>query len=433
MKLANSLRYRLVAGIMGLVMVVCLVFAVGLDFAFNGAEQRLFDDHIKKDVDSFMDQYLLAPEIISLPHRNFRVYIYTRNSKSTLPDFLRNLSSDDDEVTVDNRNYHIITRELADKSFYFLFDDSSFERFENSMGVSILAIALTLCLSAALLGLAITKLIIGPVTDLATRVGRLGQPDSEVDPGTLKTFDEMDVLENAFNSYHARIAEFLKREQEFSADASHELRTPLMAIRSAAENLRHERSSEPRIQELATRIIRSCDQMSAVTEALLLLARERSIPAEKLEVLNVAGYLSEQLDLLAPMLKLRHIKVEVNEQTALNLRVYKVALHIVIGNILKNAVQHSRSDVIHIVLAENSLEVEDFGRGIPESDQDILFKRSSQRGSGDGENTGIGLALAKRFCDEFGWKLDLVSSQGHGTRVRVEFGRSAVVAEALAG
>ena len=413
---------------MGLVMAVCLVFAIGLDFAFNGAEQRLFDDHIKKDVDSYMEQYSMAPEIITLPHKDFQVYIYTRDSKSSLPDYLRNLSSDDDEVTVGNRDYHIISRQTGDKSFYFLFDDSSFEKFENTLGFSILAISLTLCISAALLGLSIAKLIIGPATDLAMRVGRLGQSDLEVDPGRHKTFDEMEVLENAFNSYHARIAKFLKREQEFSADASHELRTPLMAIRGAAENLRHERSAEPRIQELVTRIIRSCDQMSAVTEALLLLAREKNIPADKLEVLNVANYLREQLDLLAPLLNMRNIKVEINEQAPLNLRVYKVALHIVIGNILKNAVQHSRSDVIRITMAENSLEVEDFGHGIPATEQGTLFKRSSQRGSGDGENTGIGLSLAKRFCDEFGWWLNLVSSPGHGTRVRVEFGRSRAAA-----
>jgi len=433
MKLTNSLRYRLIAGIVGLVMAVCLVFAVGLDFAFNGAEQRLFDDHIKKDVDSFMEQYSQAPDIVTLPHKDFQIYIHTLPDKSPLPDFLRNLSSDDDEVTVGNRDYHIITRQTADKSFYFLFDDSSFEKFEHTLGFSILAISLTLCLSAALLGLSIAKLIIGPVTNLAMRVSRLGQPDSETDPGRHKTFNEIEVLENAFDSYHARIAEFLKREQEFSADASHELRTPLMAIRSAAENLRHERSTEPRIQELVTRIIRSCDQMSAVTEALLLLARERNIPADKLEVLNVADYLREQLDLLASLLKMRNIKVEINEQAPLNLRVYKVALHIVIGNILKNAVQHSRSDVIRITLAESSLEVEDFGHGIPVSQHGALFKRSSQRESDGGENTGIGLALAKRFCDEFGWNLDLVSYPGRGTRVRVEFGRSAVTAEALAG
>jgi signal transduction histidine kinase len=433
MKLTNSLRYRLVAGIMGLVLAICLVFAVGMGVAFNGAEQRLFDDHIEKDVDSFMEQYSLAPQLITLPHKDFQVYTRAQNDKTPLPDFLRNLSSDDDEVTVGNRDYHIITRQTADKSFYFLFDDSSFEKFENSMSVSVLAISLSLCLFAAFLGLSIAKLIIGPVTDLAMRVGRLEQPDSEVDPGRLKTFDEMDVLEKAFASYRARIAEFMKREHEFSADASHELRTPLMAIHSAAENLRHERSAEPRIQELVSRIIRSCDQMSAVTEALLLLAREKNIPAEKLEVLNVADYLREQLDLLAPLLKMRKIKVEINEQASLNLSVYKVALHIVIGNILKNAVQHSRSDVIRIILAGNSLEVEDFGRGIPESDQGMLFNRSSQRESDGGENTGIGLALAKRFCDEFCWNLDLVSSPGRGTRVRVEFGRSVVMAEALAG
>ena len=257
MKLTNSLRYRLVAGIMGLVLVVCLIFILGLNFTFEGAEQRLFDDHIKKDVDSFMEMYVRDPGVIDLPRKNFRVFVFDQNSRSTLPPYLRGLSSGDNEVTVAGHTYHVITRQKADRTLYFLFDDSSFEKFENFMLASVLIIALTLCLTAALLGLSIAKLIIVPVTGLARRVGGLEEPDAAMPVDKMKTFDEIEVLENAFDSYRRRIAKFMKREQEFSSDASHELRTPLMAIRSAAENIRHEQPADLRLQELATRIIRA--------------------------------------------------------------------------------------------------------------------------------------------------------------------------------
>jgi signal transduction histidine kinase len=425
MKLTNSLRYRLVAGIMGLVLVVCLIFTLGLNFSFEGAEQRLFDDHIKKDVDSFMEMYVRDPGIIDLPRENFRVFVFDKNGKTQLPPYLRGLSPGDNEVKVAGHTYHVITRQKADRTLYFLFDDSSFEKFENFMLASVLVIALTLCLTAALLGLSIAKLIIGPVTSLARRVGGLEEPDAAEPVDKLKTFDEIEVLENAFDSYRKRIAKFLKREQEFSSDASHELRTPLMAIRSAAENISLEQPADPRLQELASRIIRSCDQMSAVTEALLLLARESDIPPEKLEVIDVGDYLKEQIDLLKPILNARKISVEVDENRGLSLRAYRVGLHIVIGNILKNAVLHSQSDVIRISLSDHGLEVEDFGCGIPEDELDALFDRDTGGKIWQDEKTGIGLSLVKRFCDEFDWRLELVSMPSHGTRVRVDFGSAA--------
>lgn len=419
---ASSLRYRLVAGIMGLTLVVCLIFVVGIHFAFKGAEQRLFNDHIKKEVDAFMEQYAQHPDIIGLPRQSFSIYTYAGSDKSSLPGFLRTLPADASEVSHNDHVYHVITRRTGGKSFYFLFDDSSFERFENFLTTTVVIIAITLCLSAALFGLSIARLIIGPVTDLAVRVGRLHDPGSEVHTQTPKTFDEIEVLENAFNSYQRRIARFLGREQEFSSDASHELRTPLMAVRSAAENLLNERPLDARVQELTTRIIRSCDQMSSVTEALLLLARESAIPADKLEELDVKEYLREQVELMSPMLKARNMTVQINEKADLRLRVYKVGLHIVIGNILKNAVLHSRSDIVRITLDRKSLEVEDFGRGISASEQRRLFDRHSAGAAWNEEKTGIGLSLAKRFCDEFGWFLELASTPSRGTRVRVDFG-----------
>lgn len=428
MKLTNSLRYRLVAGIMSLVLVICIIFAWGLSLAFDGAEQRLFGDHIRMDVDSFMEQYSINPDVINLPRRNFQVYVSDKGDKSDLPDFLSNDPADE-EITVGTHDYHVITRKAGDRSFYFVFDDSSFESFENSIFASEVVIALTLCLAAILLGLSIAKLIIGPVTSLARRVGTLEEPVVDVHTDKVRTFNEIEVLENAFESYQRRIARFLKREQEFSADASHELRTPLMAVRSAAENLRHERDSDSRVQELTSRIIRSCDQMTSVTEALLLLARETAIPEEKLEVVDVGDYLREQIELLGPMLKARHITVEIDEREPLNLRAYKVGLHIVTGNILKNAVQHSCSDRIRITLSDDALEIEDFGRGIPEEVQAGLFERKTRDASGDEGRNGLGLALAKRFCDELGWDLELDSVPGYGTRIRLEFGHATVPAE----
>ena len=55
--------------------VVCLLFSIGLFFAFEIAEESLFEEHLEADMNTFMSQYAILPEIAEIPRDNFAVYI----------------------------------------------------------------------------------------------------------------------------------------------------------------------------------------------------------------------------------------------------------------------------------------------------------------------------------------------------------------------
>ncbi|HVF63210.1 MAG TPA: sensor histidine kinase [Casimicrobiaceae bacterium] len=78
------------------------------------------------------------------------------------------------------------------------------------------------------------------------------------------------------------------------------------------------------------------------------------------------------------------------------------------------------------VTSATKLQVQDTGCGIPASDiPEHFFALYGARAAGESgrEGLGLGLAIAKRICDHYGWTLPVQSELGHGTKVSVEFTR----------
>lgn len=94
---------------------------------------------------------------------------------------------------------------------------------------------------------------------------------------------------------------------------------------------------------------------------------------------------------------------------------------IVLGNILKNAVTFTDKGLVEVVVAPGKIIVRDFGPGVAQSVQATLFDRFSRGTRRDGNGVGIGLALVRRFCEEYGWSIDFQSDERQGTRVALAF------------
>ena len=50
-----------------------------LVLAFEIAEESLFEEHLEADMNTFMSQYAILPEIAEIPRDNFAVYITAMN------------------------------------------------------------------------------------------------------------------------------------------------------------------------------------------------------------------------------------------------------------------------------------------------------------------------------------------------------------------
>ncbi len=100
-----------------------------------------------------------------------------------------------------------------------------------------------------------------------------------------------------------------------------------------------------------------------------------------------------------------------------------------IDNLISNAIKYSpaTAEVIVSVSSEQGsgrrqiiLQVRDFGIGIPQSEQQVVWRRF-QRGSNTAgvPGKGVGLASVRQIAEEHRGTVSILSSQGQGTVVTV--------------
>jgi len=419
---SNNIRRRLVLAAFTLATIVAAIFAGGFYFAFDMAEDRLFDDHILADVDAYMLAYERDPGFAEIKPANCGVFIADGSSTATLPAYLHDVPLKEDEVWIDGREFELQRRTLGSKTFYFLFDESEFEEFEHAILVTMCIIAILTIGGAAWAGHIIADRIIQPLTSLSQRVDAMGSgdgPDIRLEDYA-GSEDEIAHLATAIQGYHSRISELLRREHEFSADVSHELRTPIMAIQGAAELL-EQQVTDANVQNLITRIRRGCFHMTTLTEALLYLARDPESFKDMVEPVSVKGIVDAQIAAVRDVVGRKGITVHVEESADTIINAIPAVIDIVIGNILKNAVKYTDKNVINILVANEKVVIQDYGPGIDETVQTTLFDRFKRGQNRNSDGNGIGLALVRRFCEQYGWAIDFQSDLESGTRVAVIF------------
>ena len=275
---------------------------------------------------------------------------------------------------------------------------------------------------AAWAGHIIADRIIAPLTNLSRQVGEMGLGGSnsiDLDPNG-DPDDEITNLATAINGYHGRITELLRREHEFSADVSRELRTPIMVVQGATELLAKQLESGG-TNELVTRIKRGCFHMTTLTEALLYLARDPASFKDIVEPVSVKRVIETQIAAVRDVVEKKGITVNVEESADTTINTIPAVIEIVIGNILKNAVKYTDHNVINIFVEKDEVVIQDYGPGIDHSVQAALFERFNRGQNRNSDGSGIGLALVRRFCEQYGWVIDFRSDQETGTRVAVAF------------
>ena len=89
-------------------------------------------------------------------------------------------------------------------------------------------------------------------------------------------------------------------------------------------------------------------------------------------------------------------------------------------NLILNAFRHTARGEIAVDIFSDQIVITDTGEGIPSCDLDTLSKPHIRSDKSSGH--GLGLTIVKRFCDRFGWYLEIESEIGRGTIVRLRFG-----------
>ena len=99
-----------------------------------------------------------------------------------------------------------------------------------------------------------------------------------------------------------------------------------------------------------------------------------------------------------------------------SVKIDKIDLAEVLGNLIENAARHARSRVRIGCRDDGMIYVEDDGQGIAEADRCKALERG-KRLDEKGDGTGLGLAIVQEVLDAYGRKLTLEASDLGGLRV----------------
>ncbi|MCZ8529400.1 sensor histidine kinase [Alteromonas sp. PRIM-21] len=212
-------------------------------------------------------------------------------------------------------------------------------------------------------------------------------------------YKELNALAAIIHGSLQNVRTTLNREREFVNHASHELRTPIAVIRSSAALLhRVIDSGNTKGNNALARVDHASKTMADLTETLLWLGRneETALPKENVDLKAMVEALSQDLMYL---LSGKDVNVQLDlSECALLLP--KTASEIVIGNVIRNAYQHTQQGNVAITLSGATLTVLNEEEGLEQGENASL---SITPNSGLDGGFGIGLKLIDKLCAKLEW------------------------------
>ena len=257
----------------------------------------------------------------------------------------------------------------------------------------------------------------------AERAGRVYQFDIS------RTTSDGKFLGTVILAFDITEQEFAERNRrEFTANVSHELKTPLQGIIGSAELIENgmvKPEDLPRfvghIHAEAARLVTLIDDIIRLSQ----LDEGDAMPTEPVDLLAVSQEAAENLHDAAAA---RNVTVSVTGQPAVLPGVRRLIYEIVY-NLCDNAIKYNRDggrvDVTVAADADgSSITVADTGIGIAPEHQARVFERfyrvdkSHSKASG---GTGLGLSIVKHAVQYHHGRIELESTPGTGTTIRVVF------------
>jgi signal transduction histidine kinase len=218
------------------------------------------------------------------------------------------------------------------------------------------------------------------------------------------------------------LADALRRQRTFVADASHELRAPLTRLHTRAQLLAR-RTPAPELD----RLVADTRELGDVVEDLLLSASGTNSDLVPVEL----GVLAEEV-VAAEALRASEGKVRIAVRRAPEPYVVQgvpTALRRVLSALLDNALGHTPpGGSIEVWLGADArhveLSVRDTGVGFPPDDAERLFERFARGSDGNGRRFGLGLALVREVVTGHGGTIAAAGHPGAGATFTLRFTRA---------
>ncbi|HCL55651.1 MAG TPA: hypothetical protein DHW82_01390 [Spirochaetia bacterium] len=253
-------------------------------------------------------------------------------------------------------------------------------------------------------------------------------------------------MQNSLTSYveqlktemeHSKIAD--KMKSVFLANMSHEIRTPLTSIIGFSTLLKETPLSSLQLDYIS-KVIGSGEHLLQIINDIIDLSK---IEAGKMDIeiesVNLNKLFQEVYNIIYPQVFKKKLDFSIDIQEEIQKHYVLLdgfRMKQVLINLLSNSVKFTETGFISVKIYifddELIFEIEDTGIGIAKEKQQRVFEPFVQaedtldRKYG---GTGLGLAITQRLVNLMEGKIELFSTEGKGTRIRVIFSDSVLSQE----
>ncbi len=416
----RSLRYRVAAALATFSIFTVGTLCIILYFASDNIEEDHIEQVIEMEMDHLVYRYQKHADFISQVGSHLKTYvIHGIDDELQIPAYLRGLNAGYHRIYYGIEDFHVLVRVVDEVKFLVAYRIALHQQRLSKLRLLILLSWVVVVGIAFVVGYLLARILVKQVTDLAERVNLLAPGDVQDGLLTQPGMDEeVAQLARALDDYQKRIKRMLQREQEFTANISHELRTPITTILTSCELLVATADIPIKAYQRIVMIEAAATRMGEQIQALLFLAREQALGV--IETVAIAECVYDAADPLMAKINRKKLAFEVPIAPDRVLMANRQALHIVLLNLIRNAVQYTSSGYIRVEFNNQRLSVSDSGIGIEPAYLPLLYERFF-RGTTQGQGLGIGLAIVKRICDYYGWRIEVDSTPGQGTTFHINF------------
>ncbi|NJD34885.1 MAG: HAMP domain-containing histidine kinase [Betaproteobacteria bacterium] len=437
------LKFAFTFALAGVVLV--LIHAIAIHQLNRQQESQLIDQIVSDEMEGLLQQFERQGRMDGPPYRSLHRYqvrpdtealslrkwfraswliqgfvALDAGERSQLPEELRNLAAGFHDVTRGEDLYRVEVREIGNVRFYVAYSVSLHqERGRHFTEVLVLSAAIA-TLFTVLIGLWLSRRLTRQIVDLAHRVRQLD--GKHAGDSLERHYPEREVAElaAAFDGYHERTVRLLERERAFTADVSHELRTPLTAIQTSCELMLDDLGLSAKERSRVLKISGAATRLTELVNAFLLMAREEAggISSE----VDLRECIAEAADSVRDRAEAKGLALVVANNAPVLLRAPRRALHVVLSNLLANAVSYTERGSVTLSSYGPRVEITDTGPGVARDRIPDLFRRFHRGDARGGDGFGLGLAIVKRICEQAGWKISIEPRDEGGTRVSLALG-----------
>jgi two-component system sensor histidine kinase PilS (NtrC family) len=260
----------------------------------------------------------------------------------------------------------------------------------------------------------------GHLLEIGLTVTTLSLPDGR--SGYLFTFQ--DVTDVRRLERGARMQQRLAAVGEMAAGIAHEIRNPLASMSGSIQVLRQELALSDEQAQLMDIVLKESERLNDTIKSFLAYARPQRVAVTRLDVRRVVQDTATLLRNSAEVRDEHLVDVDLPAEPVW-IDADENQIRQIVWNLATNGVRAMTSGgrLLMSVKTERdagqdelSVTISDEGCGIPPADLDSLFQPF--RSSFD-KGTGLGLAIVHRIVTDYNGSIQVSSTVGSGTTVRV--------------